>query len=522
MASEKNQNSKNRPRRDPSSVSNDNPTKDGSHSITATQTTKPPITIDQPLESSTNSPKQKTTAKSTPKSTRTRKPQRTTTSKTPKKVLKASASAGTKNSEANKNSSKSTMTAESTSATKKASIKSNTKRDKQPSRLLGNLIAAGIGGVVVLIAVVVFWYFYMFPSLVGSGPNSSNFVTVQDLNEKFSELEARQDEVELQLSALPISTVENAITELMDLVNENQKVIQTLNDQLTIDITNLSEQASGDAQTGISWLEIEKRMKALTDLVNTNNESIKTLESLVLAQSNSLESVLSQVNSLSSQSVSNQDQIAKYTEQIEIFNQRISKTESKVDDLSAEFEKSDTNIVSERSQVPDINVIAVSKLKDAVFEGKPFENELAAIAELVSSEVDISLLQNYAEVGIPTKIQLVQQFPLIARSMNTALNLSDGSEGFFDNIVAGIKSRVVIRRPGEDYTTDPSSQIGEMSRLIANSSILDALGIYENLPEAAKVPAEDWVKMVRVRLEADELINIVSHDINESLATSRN
>ena len=149
------------------------------------------------------------------------------------------------------------------------------------------MIAAGIGGVVVLIAVVVFSYFYMFPSLVGSGPNSSNIATVQDLNEKFSELEARQNEVELQLSDLPIGTVENAITELMDLVNENQKVIQTLNDQLTIDITNLNEQASGDTQTGISWLEIEKRIKALTDLVNSNNESIKNLESLVLAQSNS-------------------------------------------------------------------------------------------------------------------------------------------------------------------------------------------------------------------------------------------
>ena len=190
--------------------------------------------------------------------------------------------------------------------------------------------------------------------------------------------------------------------------------------------------------------------------------------------------------------------------------------------MSAEFEKNDTNNVTERSQVPVINTIAVSKLKDAVFEGKPFESELATVAELVSSEVDISLLQNYAEAGIPTKIQLVQQFPLIARSMNSALNLSDGSEGFFDNIVAGIKSRVVIRRAGEDYTTDLSSQIGEMSHLVANSSILDALGIYENLPEAAKVPAEDWVKMVRVRLEADELINLVSHDINESLATSRN
>ena len=178
--------------------------------------------------------------------------------------------------------------------------------------------------------------------------------------------------------------------------------------------------------------------------------------------------------------------------------------------------------VTERTQVPVINIIAVSKLKDAVFEGKPFENELAAVAELVSSEVDISLLQNYAEVGIPTKIQLVQQFPLIARSMNTALNLSDGSEGFFDNIVAGIKSRVVIRRSGVDYTTDPSSQIGEMSQLVANSSILAALDIYENLPETAKVPAEDWVKMVKVRLEVDELINLVSHDINESLATSRN
>ena len=147
------------------------------------------------------------------------------------------------------------MKAESNSATKKAETKTSSKRDKQSSRFIGNLIAAGIGGLVVLVAVVVFWYFYMFPSSVGSGPNSLNFATIQDLNEKFSELEARQNEVELQLSDLPIGTVENAISELMDLVNENQKVIKTLNDQLTIDITNLNEQTSGDTQTGISWLE---------------------------------------------------------------------------------------------------------------------------------------------------------------------------------------------------------------------------------------------------------------------------
>ena len=511
MALEKNQNSKNRPRRDQSTVSNDKLTKDSSHSKTAAQTTKPPITIDQPLVSSTSSPKQKTTSKST----RTRKSQRSTASKTPKKVLKSTVFSGTKKKDATESSSDSTMKTESTSATKKASIKTNSRHDKQPSRFVGNLISAGIGGLVVLVAVAVFWYFNMFPSLIGIDLNASNFAAIQDLDVKHSELEARQDEVELKISDLPIGTVENAISELMNLVNENQKDIQTLHDNLTIDITNLNEQTSGDSQTETTWLEIEKRMMALANLVNSNNESRKNLESLVLAHSNSLKSVQSQINSLSSQSVSNQDQI-------EIFNQRISKTESKVIDLTAEIEKNDTNIAIESSQELATNIIAVTALKDVVFEGKPFDSELAAVAVFVSSEVDISLLQNYAEAGIPTKIQLVQQFPLIARSMNSALNLSDGLKGYFENIVAGIKSRVVIRRSGEDYTTNPSSQIGEMARLVANSRILDALGIYENLPESAKVPAEDWVKMARVRLEAEELINLVILDINESLATSQN
>ena len=68
MASEKNQNSKNRPRRDQSSVSNDNPTKDSSHSITMRhRRLNHPLQLINLLESSTSSPKQKTTVKSTPK-----------------------------------------------------------------------------------------------------------------------------------------------------------------------------------------------------------------------------------------------------------------------------------------------------------------------------------------------------------------------------------------------------------------------------------------------------------------------
>ena len=157
-----------------------------------------------------------------------------------------------------------------------------------------------------------------------------------------------------------------------------------------------------------------------------------------------------------------------------------------------------------------------------VIAGQPFASELEAVANIISDETVTSLLSKYAKTGIQTTTKLIQQFPRIAQSMNSAITLGDSSAGFFDRILASLKSRIVIRRSNEEGTSNPLSHIGKMEELVLAERFNDALDIYESLPETVKAPAVEWVDTVTAKIEADNLVKQFFHNVSDAHTASKN
>ena len=65
----------------------------------------------------------------------------------------------------------------------------------------------------------------------------------QKFSSRLSEIEQRQDQVDSDVSELTTSFADISIAELMENVNENQKKIEELSQQLNSDLTTLAEQA---------------------------------------------------------------------------------------------------------------------------------------------------------------------------------------------------------------------------------------------------------------------------------------
>ena len=500
MATKKNNNSNTKQKQNQPSDADKNQAEVGGLDSVATHSTKPPITIDQPLENAQGKTEQKTEIK-------------------------------TKKSNSNSNSStRSKHNSQTTSPSSKQSKSNNTggnssksKNRSWFSRFFRFLIAVIIVVLIIFGAGIAYLYYNEDISISGIfTQNLEENEAFQKFSSRLSEIEQRQDQVDSDVSELTTSFADISIAELMEIVNENQKKIEELSQQLNSDLTTLAEQAIEDPQISLTQLGLATRITELENLVEANNESIKTLESLMLTQSNAMKTIQAQVTSLTSQNVSAQTVLANITEQIKLINQKVNNSETTINDLTTQLENKETVIEDKKAYELVANVIAASAFKDAVIAGQPFASELDAVANIISYDTAVSLLSKYAKTGIPTNTNLIQQFSPIAQSMNSAITLGDSSAGFFDKFVASIKSRIVIRRTNEEGTSNPLSQIGKMEELVLAERFNDALDIYESLPETVKAPAVEWVDMVTAKIEADNLVKQIFQNVSDAHNASKN
>ena len=500
MASKKEHSSDSQQEQDSSSNADENRVGADSFGSSTVQSAKPPITIDQPLDSSKTNSDQKT------------------------KSGKNNTSPNAKTSAHSKNNSQNSTSSDTKSDSAKIENKS-TKPQKKSwfSRFIRYLIVVFIGVILVLGAGVALLYYSEGFSISGyMGQAIEDNEAVQEFAGRISELQQRQNQLELEVSELS----ENFSLDTLDFVMESIKSITETIEIINKTIQNFSlpnnDLTSDDIPTAVSRPDLEYRISELEKLVDANNESRKSLESLVLAQSNALESIQTQVSSATSQNVSMQTLLANITEQIEFIDQQVLNFETKISDLAVKLENNEIAIEENKTNEQVANLIAASALKDAVLAGQPFESELVLVSNLTSNETEILLLSKYARSGLPTNTQLVQQFPPIAQAMNSASVLADSSDGVIGKVVASVKSRVVIRRSDDEGIADSSSQIGKMAELVSVERFSDALAIYDTLPESVQEPAGEWVNLVSAKIAVNNLVNQIFQDVDEALEASKN
>jgi hypothetical protein len=152
------------------------------------------------------------------------------------------------------------------------------------------------------------------------------------------------------------------------------------------------------------------------------------------------------------------------------------------------------------------SALAAAGLKAAIDRGGPFEGELQAYAASASDAAVAETLQPFAAEGVPTRDELVQRFPSVARDILAASMGTAASDGVIDRLMSSALSVVTVRPTGEVQGDYPKAIIARMEARLTEGDFEAALAEWEKLPDNARSVSEDYAADIRSRLEADRIV----------------
>lgn len=311
-----------------------------------------------------------------------------------------------------------------------------------------------------------------------------------------------------------------AAASLNETLKSVQNQFETFQKSTAADLDAVKKQMSDLGSATAQTRAVQQTVAGLANQLKTAEASGKTTEELVTAQADTLQTMQSQFVGLSGQLSTTQEQLAGIAKNAEALAKQISELQGQLTALSTRTETVEEAVGTVSARELASRAIAISALKEAVDDGRPYGTELAAVSKMLPEGTDLSLLTQNAEEGIETTAQLIADFPNVARSMGAALNRAEAGDDVLDQLLTNARSLVTIRRSGEESSTDPSSVIGSMAKKVATADLAGALTSYDALPEAARQAGAAWANAAKTRLEADSLVSKVTKDVIETLAAS--
>lgn len=179
--------------------------------------------------------------------------------------------------------------------------------------------------------------------------------------------------------------------------------------------------------------------------------------------------------------------------------------------------------VADRSAEESINqAFAAARLKSAIDQGGAFAPALQAFAAVAPDHPAVAALSDFAETGVPTRDQLAERFPDVAREMLSAVHAGAADDGMFDRLMASARSVVTVRPTGSVEGESPEAIIARMEAAIGSGDLDAAVQEWESLPETAKAVSDDYAADLRARAEADTILNETLSAATEAVSQETN
>ena len=161
--------------------------------------------------------------------------------------------------------------------------------------------------------------------------------------------------------------------------------------------------------------------------------------------------------------------------------------------------------------------VLASALKNAVDRGKPFAAEVAALKPLVDAQT-LAPLEPFAAKGVPGARVLSRELSMLAPAMMRAANTGAGEPGVLERLQAHAERLVRIRPVSEVQGDDSGAVIARMELRASQGDVTAALTEIAKLPEAARAPAEEWIKRAKAREAAVAASDRIAGDAFAALA----
>lgn len=147
--------------------------------------------------------------------------------------------------------------------------------------------------------------------------------------------------------------------------------------------------------------------------------------------------------------------------------------------------------------------LAAALLAEAASTSRPFEQELAALEQVLPLSPDALALRRLAQAGAPTRAALAAEFDAAASQAAVAARDPGEKGAFFDRLTHALSSIVVIRRVGVTVGNNPDAVLARAERQVEEGDIDGALTTLNALPPRARRAMAVWRAAAERRAEID-------------------
>jgi hypothetical protein len=164
--------------------------------------------------------------------------------------------------------------------------------------------------------------------------------------------------------------------------------------------------------------------------------------------------------------------------------------------------------------------LALTNLKRAISDGRPFANELAAAETLSAAKLPISQLSPYKDTGVSPLAELQASF---ADASQKTIEKYYGSKanGFMGEVLSRAKSAIQIK-PADSTGSTVEAILGRMSTALKSSDLKNVLREGAAL-EDPPLEMQSWIAKARVRDTVDDAVRKTDQELLAALtkATGR-
>lgn len=163
-------------------------------------------------------------------------------------------------------------------------------------------------------------------------------------------------------------------------------------------------------------------------------------------------------------------------------------------------------------------VVLAERVRSALNAGRPFANDVAALAKGGGADEQVTALNAVATTGAPTRDALLAQ--LRAHRAMFIREITPDTAGWQDKLL-GLASRIVSIRPvGDTGANDPSTLPMRLENAIAEGDNVAAAALWGQLPEPARRASAGFGEALQKRAAADAAIARIAQDAVAALGVA--
>lgn len=175
-------------------------------------------------------------------------------------------------------------------------------------------------------------------------------------------------------------------------------------------------------------------------------------------------------------------------------------------------------LVPSRQALAATRIVLAERVRDAIAAGRPFQQDVAALAAGGIPAAELTALDTVAAKGASTRDALLAQFrshrALFARE-------SAPPASSWEDKLLGLASRIVTIRPvGDTGANDPATLPIRLENALVQNDIATAAALWAQLPEPARRPSEAFGTALKQRAAAEAAIAAIARNAVAALGSA--